>query len=137
LQVDLDPEVIGTYASRYHRLDLWAQAARDLREGDTCTGSQLVPDRRVLRRSEFFNGFLRPFGAIDVMSCICSKENANGLFLGVVGYSLEEVAGQHHSMFVEPDYKASAEYREFWAASNRGETLRTEVGNFLENVRRM
>ena len=46
---------------------------------------------------------------------------ANDNFLGALGYRLDEIRGQHHSMFVEPAYKNSAEYREFWAALNRGQ----------------
>lgn len=46
---------------------------------------------------------------------------ANANFLNVMGYSLDEIKGRHHSMFVEPAYKESAEYREFWAKLNRGE----------------
>ncbi|HEY4162999.1 MAG TPA: PAS domain-containing methyl-accepting chemotaxis protein, partial [Dongiaceae bacterium] len=46
---------------------------------------------------------------------------ANANFLNAMGYRLEEVQGRHHSMFVEPAYKESAEYREFWAKLNRGE----------------
>jgi len=46
---------------------------------------------------------------------------ANENFLNALGYRLEEIQGQHHSMFVEPAYKESSEYREFWAALNRGE----------------
>ena len=41
--------------------------------------------------------------------------DANPNFLAVVGYSLPEIKGRHHSMFVEPDYARSAEYKEFWA----------------------
>jgi PAS domain S-box-containing protein len=47
--------------------------------------------------------------------------DANDNFLKALGYRLEEIQGQHHSMFVEPAYKLSSEYREFWAALNRGE----------------
>ena len=47
--------------------------------------------------------------------------DANDNFLKALGYRLEEIQGQHHSMFVEPAYKQSSEYREFWAALNRGE----------------
>ncbi|RVU38809.1 PAS domain S-box protein [Hwanghaeella grinnelliae] len=47
--------------------------------------------------------------------------DANENFLNVLGYSLDEIKGKHHSMFVEPDYAASQEYKEFWAALNRGE----------------
>jgi len=46
---------------------------------------------------------------------------ANENFLRALGYSLDEIKGRHHSMFVEPAYKESAEYREFWAKLNRGE----------------
>jgi len=46
---------------------------------------------------------------------------ANANFLNAMGYSLKEIKGQHHSLFVEPAFKDSAEYREFWAALNRGE----------------
>jgi len=46
---------------------------------------------------------------------------ANKNFLDAMGYSLNEIRGKHHSMFVEPAYKESAEYREFWAKLARGE----------------
>ena len=46
---------------------------------------------------------------------------ANANFLGAMGYALEEIRGRHHSMFVEPAERDSAEYREFWAKLNRGE----------------
>jgi methyl-accepting chemotaxis protein len=46
---------------------------------------------------------------------------ANDNFLNTVGYTEQEVTGQHHSMFVEPVYKISDEYREFWEKLNRGE----------------
>jgi methyl-accepting chemotaxis protein len=47
--------------------------------------------------------------------------NANDNFLNALGYTLNEIRGQHHSMFVEPAYRASPEYREFWAKLARGE----------------
>lgn len=40
--------------------------------------------------------------------------DANANFLGAVGYTLQEIQGQHHRMFVSRDYANSAEYREFW-----------------------
>jgi methyl-accepting chemotaxis protein len=45
---------------------------------------------------------------------------ANDNFLNTLGYRLEEVKGRNHSMFVEPSYGASAEYRQFWADLNAG-----------------
>ena len=46
---------------------------------------------------------------------------ANENFLKTVGYSLTEIQGRHHSMFVEPAVRDGAAYREFWQALGRGE----------------
>jgi methyl-accepting chemotaxis protein len=46
---------------------------------------------------------------------------ANDNFLKTLGYTLDEVKGKHHSMFVDEDYRRSADYKEFWAKLNRGE----------------
>ena len=51
---------------------------------------------------------------------------ANEKFLKTMGYSLAEIQGKHHSMFVEPSTRDSAEYREFWAGLNRGELKAAE-----------
>lgn len=40
--------------------------------------------------------------------------NANENFLQPMGYSLEEVKGKHHSMFVDSAHATSPEYRQFW-----------------------
>jgi methyl-accepting chemotaxis protein len=46
---------------------------------------------------------------------------ANPNFLAAMGYRLDEIQGRHHSLFVEPELKASTEYRRFWEALGRGE----------------
>ena len=46
---------------------------------------------------------------------------ANENFLKAVGYSLEEIKGKHHSMFVDPAYRGTSEYRSFWEKLGRGE----------------
>ncbi len=46
---------------------------------------------------------------------------ANKNFLDALGYSLDEIRGKHHSMFVEPSYRDSAEYRAFWDDLRRGD----------------
>lgn len=46
---------------------------------------------------------------------------ANENFLRTVGYTLDEVVGQHHSMFVDSALKDSHEYRLFWLKLGRGE----------------
>jgi methyl-accepting chemotaxis protein len=47
--------------------------------------------------------------------------SANDNFLNTLGYRLDEIQGKHHSMFVEPNYQQSAEYRNFWDRLGRGE----------------
>ncbi|MCX7409540.1 MAG: methyl-accepting chemotaxis protein [Planctomycetales bacterium] len=39
---------------------------------------------------------------------------ANENFLKTLGYRLDEIQGKHHSLFVEPSYRDSAEYKQFW-----------------------
>ncbi len=47
--------------------------------------------------------------------------NANENFLNALGYSLDEIKGKHHSMFVEASYRQSPEYKLFWDRLGRGE----------------
>lgn len=61
--------------------------------------------------------------------------NANPNFLKAMGYSLSEVKGQHHSMFVEPHYERSQEYREFWEKLNRGEYISREFKRLAKGGR--
>ncbi len=51
---------------------------------------------------------------------------ANSNFLAVMGYQLDEIVGKHHSMFVEPAYRSSGEYSDFWQQLNRGEFVSRE-----------
>ena len=55
---------------------------------------------------------------------------ANDNFLQAVGYRLEEVKGQHHSLFVSEAHRRSPEYKEFWAKLNRGEFVAGEFQRF-------
>jgi methyl-accepting chemotaxis protein len=52
---------------------------------------------------------------------------ANDNFLHALGYSLDEIRGKHHSLFVDEAFRQSPAYREFWAKLNRGEY---EAGEF-------
>jgi len=52
--------------------------------------------------------------------------SANANFLKTMGYTLDEIKGRHHSLFVEEAYRQSADYREFWAKLNRGEFVADE-----------
>src|SRR3954464_4568762 len=46
---------------------------------------------------------------------------ANANFLGALGYSLAEIQGKHHSLFVPSEQRDGEAYRAFWANLNRGE----------------
>lgn len=53
--------------------------------------------------------------------------DANSNFLNALGYTINEVRGKHHSMFVDADFRQSDEYRDFWRKLRAGEHF---VGRF-------
>jgi methyl-accepting chemotaxis protein len=55
---------------------------------------------------------------------------ANDNFLGAMGYSLAEIKGRHHSMFVDPAYKNSREYAQFWADLRSGKFQAAQYKRF-------
>ena len=65
--------------------------------------------------------------AIDKVQAVIEFEmdgtiiTANDNFLNTLGYTLEEIRGKHHSMFVDDAFGQSAAYKEFWAKLKRGE----------------
>src|SRR3954454_9146510 len=46
--------------------------------------------------------------------------SANSNFLAAVGYTLPEIVGQHHSMFMDPAQRDSPEYRALWERLRSG-----------------
>lgn len=55
---------------------------------------------------------------------------ANENFLKTVGYSLDEIKGQHHRMFCDETYTASHAYQAFWQKLGRGEYDAKEYKRF-------
>ena len=51
---------------------------------------------------------------------------ANQNFLDALGYSLGEIQGKHHSMFVEAKERDSVEYRRFWDDLRAGKFQQAE-----------
>ncbi len=75
-------------------------------------------------QSADFEGQLQAIGkaqAVIEFSLDGKVLHANDNFLKTLGYALNEVKGQHHSMFVDPDYRNSVDYRLFWEKLGRGE----------------
>ncbi|WCK26008.1 methyl-accepting chemotaxis protein [Agrobacterium pusense] len=54
--------------------------------------------------------------------------SANENFLAALGYTAQEIVGKHHSMFCEPVYAQSHEYRDFWQELRSG---RFSAGQFM------
>jgi methyl-accepting chemotaxis protein len=52
-----------------------------------------------------------------------------------MGYSLSEIQGKHHSMFVDPVERESAAYRQFWEALNRGQYQQAEYKRIAKGGR--
>ncbi len=59
--------------------------------------------------------------------------NANINFLDLMDYSLEEIIGNNHQIFVDPKYAASSDYRLFWKELNEGEFKVAEFKRFGKN----
>jgi methyl-accepting chemotaxis protein len=52
--------------------------------------------------------------------------DANENFCKTLGYSLDEIRGRHHSMFVEETYRNSIEYKQFWDKLGRGDFVASD-----------
>jgi methyl-accepting chemotaxis protein len=59
--------------------------------------------------------------------------DANSNFLGAVGYTLEEIRGKHHRIFMPKHEADSAEYKAFWEKLNRGEYQAAEYRRIDKN----
>ncbi|MFK8110749.1 MAG: methyl-accepting chemotaxis protein [Rubripirellula sp.] len=55
---------------------------------------------------------------------------ANDNFLATVGYTSEEIVGEHHRIFVDPAYVSSEGYRAFWRKLSAGEFESAEFQRF-------
>ncbi len=62
---------------------------------------------------------------------------ANKTFLNTLGYSLDEVKGQHHSMFCDDAYVASNDYAKFWETLRSGNYHRGEFSRLGKNGRQL
>lgn len=58
---------------------------------------------------------------------------ANDNFLKMMDYTLDEIQGKHHCLFVDPDYGQSKEYVKFWEDLNRGKPQIGEVRRLMRS----
>ena len=59
--------------------------------------------------------------------------NANDNFLNVLGYKLNEVAGNHHRMFCDKKYTSTTEYANFWKSLADGKSQINEFERIHKN----
>jgi methyl-accepting chemotaxis protein len=120
-------------AGQYRRVgkggrEVWIQASYNPvfdSNGHPCKVVKFATDITAEKRQAA--DFAGQLAAIDLSQAVIEFGldgrilRANENFLAAVGYTLEEVQGQHHGMFAEPAYRQSAEYRAFWEKLGRGE----------------
>ena len=63
--------------------------------------------------------------------------SANDNFLKTVGYTLDEIKGKHHGIFVDAQFRESLEYRLFWEKLARGEHDAGQYPRIGKNGRRL
>jgi methyl-accepting chemotaxis protein len=79
------------------------------------------------------------YNAIDTSQAVIEFKpdgtiiTANKNFLGAVGYSLEEIKGKHHRIFVEAQETAKPEYAKFWQTLASGQFLQAEYKRIRKN----
>ncbi len=105
-----------------------AAARRPARSRAAAPVAYEVPDDSAAATFEaLFNDYESQIAAIHKSMAVIEFDldgtvlTANANFLQALGYTLPEIQGKHHSMFVDPAHRDSAEYRAFWAKLNRGE----------------
>lgn len=59
--------------------------------------------------------------------------NANKNFLDAMGYTLADIKGKHHRMFVSPSEQSSSSYAEFWQELSKGEFKEGEFRRLDKN----
>ena len=59
--------------------------------------------------------------------------DANDLFLKAVGYSIDEIRGRHHRIFMRPEEAAKPEYSEFWKQLSKGSSSTGRVERIAKN----
>jgi methyl-accepting chemotaxis protein len=126
-------------AAEFRRLgkngkEVWIQASYNPvldRDGKVCKVVKLATDITDAKlRAADASGQLE---AISASQAIIEFDldgkvlSANQNFLSALGYSIGDIQGRHHRMFVDNDFAGSAQYQSFWADLREG---RFKAGEF-------
>jgi methyl-accepting chemotaxis protein len=91
--------------------------------GATLEWADVTEERQRERENTFYRGQIEAISrsqAVIEFDVNLNILTANDNFLGAMGYSMAELKGQNHSMFVDSAYRASADYQEFRAVLASG-----------------
>ena len=124
----------GEYDSReYKRLgkgrrEIWIQASYNPVLGSDGKPSKIVKFANdITQRKQASAEAMGQIDAIGKSQAVIhfnldgTVVEANQNFLSALGYTLEEIRGKHHRIFVAPEDAASQTYRLFWEKLGRGE----------------
>lgn len=92
-------------------------------------GEKAAAPKRVQDIQRQLEGISRSMGVIE-FDMKGKITGANKTFLDIMGYAEEEIVGQPHRIFLEPEYAVSADYETFWARLRAGETQTAEFRRF-------
>lgn len=123
-------------AAQYKRIgsggkEIWIQATYN-----PILDSSGKPYKIVKFASDITNSVVRTKEAFDKVQALIYFtpdgiiQDANDNFLKCTGYGLNEIRGNHHSMFCDPTYTSTRDYKDFWAALKRGELQTGEFQRF-------
>ncbi len=121
----VDPEVHQEAPKRSRRNESFARRPDLERRGDGALVADLKALWAAIHRTQ----------AVVEFKLDGTVEKANDNFLMVMGYRADEVLGRSHSMFVDPAYRTSTEYRDFWARLNAGEAFTGEFQRVTKSGR--
>jgi len=124
-----DPADAARIAMRIADGDLKFEVPASRNDETSLLGALRQMKERLLHSKLDYEGQIRAMDKVQgVIECSPAGEivNANEIFLQLLGYSLEEVKGQHYSMFVDSDVRTSANFQTFWQALQRGESRQGE-----------
>jgi methyl-accepting chemotaxis protein len=85
----------------------------------TSSAAKKETNNAVAAKSLMFDAFNRSMAMIE-FTVDGTILWANDNFLQTIGYTLDEIKGRHHSLFVDPEYRTSSEYRNFWYELGQG-----------------
>ncbi|MBN7785211.1 PAS domain S-box protein [Ponticoccus gilvus] len=89
-------------------------------------GIETDPDAALLRMVQETQAVIhfRPDGTI-----LTANEN----FLAALGYTLDEVLGKNHAIFVDEDYRQTAAYRDFWTDLAGGKAFTSQFARITKS----